>query len=78
MDTIHAIFENGVFRPTVPVNLPERSECDLLITSPTKNGATFQELEFSRSGLEKVYQILSERFESGHSDTAARHNEHQP
>jgi len=78
MDTIHAIFENGVFRPTVPVNLPDRSECNLLITPAGKKGTTSQELEFSRSGLEKVYQILSERFESGHSDTAARHNEHQP
>ena len=26
MQTIHAIFENGVFRPVVPVELPERAE----------------------------------------------------
>jgi hypothetical protein len=29
-------------------------------------------------GLAKVYSILGERYSSGHSDTAARHNEHQP
>jgi hypothetical protein len=29
-------------------------------------------------GLAKVYAILGERYESGHTDTAARHNEHQP
>jgi hypothetical protein len=29
-------------------------------------------------GLAKIYAILGERFDSGHSDTAERHNEHQP
>jgi hypothetical protein len=29
-------------------------------------------------GLENVYAILGERYESGHADTAERHNEHQP
>jgi hypothetical protein len=29
-------------------------------------------------GLAKVYAILGERFTSGHTDTAERHNEHQP
>jgi hypothetical protein len=29
-------------------------------------------------GLAKVYAILGERYDSGHPDTAARHDEHQP
>lgn len=29
-------------------------------------------------GLAKIYEILGERYDSGHTDTAARHNEHQP
>lgn len=29
-------------------------------------------------GLARVYAILGERFDSGHKDTAERHNEHQP
>jgi hypothetical protein len=29
-------------------------------------------------GLAKVYAILGERYDSGHHDTAERHNEHQP
>ena len=29
-------------------------------------------------GLAKIYAILGERFNSGHTDTAERHNEHQP
>ena len=28
--------------------------------------------------LAKVYAILGERYNSGHTDTAERHNEHQP
>jgi len=29
-------------------------------------------------GLAKVYEILGRRHSSGHTDTAQRHNEHQP
>jgi hypothetical protein len=29
-------------------------------------------------GLAKVYEILGRRHSSGHTDTAERHNEHQP
>jgi hypothetical protein len=29
-------------------------------------------------GLSKVYEILGRRHSSGHTDTAERHNEHQP
>ena len=29
-------------------------------------------------GLKKIYAILGERYNSGHTDTAERHNEHQP
>ena len=29
-------------------------------------------------GLAKIYAVLGERYDSGHTDTAERHNEHQP
>lgn len=29
-------------------------------------------------GLAEIYAILGERYHSGHTDTAQRHNEHQP
>jgi hypothetical protein len=32
MKTIHAIFERGIFRPTEPVNLPEGTEAEVLLT----------------------------------------------
>ena len=88
MQTIHAIFENGVFRPVVPVELPEQAEFAFeprLVAEPTSdNGAAPdsdrvpEEGHASEEGLRNVYAILSERYASGHADTAARHNEHQP
>jgi predicted DNA-binding antitoxin AbrB/MazE fold protein len=82
MDTVRAVFEHGVFRPIVPVELPERAEFDFeprpVVTPSIENGATSKDLAYSEEGLRKVYEILSERYASGHTDTAARHNEHQP
>jgi predicted DNA-binding antitoxin AbrB/MazE fold protein len=70
MSSVHAIYENGVFRPIGSVNLPDPCEVEfeprLLGTAET------------REGLNQVYAILAERYSSGDSDVAARHNEHQP
>jgi predicted DNA-binding antitoxin AbrB/MazE fold protein len=69
MRVIHAIFEKGVFRPTEPVDLPEASEVEveLRVMKPSKG-----------KRLDTIYSILEARFESGESDVAARHDEHQP
>jgi predicted DNA-binding antitoxin AbrB/MazE fold protein len=75
MDTVHAVIENGVFRPIAPVTLPENSqvafEPRIVPAAASENAAASEELQV-------VYSILSERYESGFTDTAARHNEHQP
>ena len=34
METIHAIYENGLFHPTDPVELPDRCEVELNVQSP--------------------------------------------
>ncbi len=69
MKTIYAIYENGVFRPLDPVDLPEharvRVEADETVKNPT-------------DGNDEIDEILSRRYRSGHRDTAERHNEHQP
>jgi len=70
MRTVHAVYENGVFRPLEEVELPERTEVEFEprpIQSRSGNGH-----------LDAIYGILSERYESGQCDVAARHNEHQP
>lgn len=70
MAVIHATYEAGVFRPHSPVNLPDRCEVEfeLKVIGP----------ETKIKAVEQVYEVLAERYESGESDVAARHNEHQP
>lgn len=71
MSIIHAIFENGVFRPVERVNLPEQCHVEFE-PRVVANG------EPRRDAMQAVYSVLAQRFESGESDVAARHNEHQP
>jgi predicted DNA-binding antitoxin AbrB/MazE fold protein len=70
MPVFHAVYENGVFRPTEPVDLPESSEVEVelrLVASPSEE-----------QRLDAIYTLLNARFESGEADLAARHDEHQP
>jgi predicted DNA-binding antitoxin AbrB/MazE fold protein len=70
MATVHAIYENGVFRPLEAVDLPERCqvEFDVRVVDPADR----------REAMQRVYEILGHRFNSGQHDLAERHNEHQP
>ena len=70
MKTIHAIFENGVFRPLEKVDLPERCEVEFELR-------TVKEVS-SPDHLDRIHDILSRSYHTGETDTAARHNEHQP
>ena len=74
--TIHAVYENGVFRPTEEVDLPENTpvEMELRVQAavPAASAPPMSE------GLARVYEVLGRRHRSGHTDTAERHNEHQP
>jgi predicted DNA-binding antitoxin AbrB/MazE fold protein len=71
MKTVHAIYENGVFRPLEQVDLPERCEV-MFEPRPVKPE------DPQASAKAGVYAVLSQRYESGESDVAARHEEHQP
>jgi len=71
MKTIHAVFEAGVFRPLGPVDLPERCEVEF---APVIVG----DLQPKPGSMDGIYAVMSERYESGEHDVAARHNEHQP
>jgi predicted DNA-binding antitoxin AbrB/MazE fold protein len=73
MTMIHAVYENGVFRPIDPVNLPDRCRVEFEPRVVGSNGTP--EAEGAQAA---IYAILGERFSSGHTDTAERHNEHQP
>ena len=70
MSSIHAIYEDGVFRPIQPVDLPDRCEVEVEIRAVKS--------EEQRPSLDDVYAILGRRHSSGEHDVAARHYEHQP
>ncbi len=67
--TIHAVYENGVFRPTEKVDLPDACEVEVEVR---------QVNERKTPTLDDVYAILGRRHSSGEDDLAERHNEHQP
>jgi len=68
--TIHAIYENGVFRPTEKVDLPEHCSIEVEVRQIVKESA--------KLSLDDIYEILLKRFDTGEPDVAARHDEHQP
>ena len=67
--TIRAIYENGVFRPTEPVDLPDKTTVEVTVPESDAQG---------RDNQEAIFAILRESYPSGESDVAERHNEHQP
>lgn len=69
MKAIHAIFENGVFRPTEPVDWPEGSHVVITLEATSVAPVT---------PIDEVDEILLRGIRSRHFDTAARHDEHQP
>ena len=72
MAPVEAVYENGVFRPITPVPASLRDGTHVLV----------EPLEPRAPGDEQkaiaLRDILARRYRSGVSDTAARHDEHQP
>ncbi len=75
--TIRAVFENGVFRPMEPVKFPEGMVVDLQVMEEVVDVRSLVP-PGTDEGLIRVYEILGRQFDSGHHDTAERHNAHQP
>jgi hypothetical protein len=74
LKTIHGIIHGKTIELDEDIGAGNGQEVEVLVKviqpSPTAPPMT--------EGLAKVYAILGERYESGHTDTAERHNEHQP
>ncbi len=71
MSAVHAIFERGVFRPLGPVDLPEKAH---VVFEPRVVNAE----NAPSPAMARVYEVLSRSFDTGVSDLAERHDEHQP
>jgi predicted DNA-binding antitoxin AbrB/MazE fold protein len=69
--TVKAIYENGVFRPTEPVDLPDRSQVEF---DPKIVGQD----QDDEAAQQRIYELLRQSLPSGERDVAERHNEHQP
>ena len=65
MNTIRAVYENGVFRPSVPVQLPDRTEVDFEFRAvPPPVADQIEALRDADPGLAAIYEVLSRRYES--------------
>lgn len=69
--TVRADYENGVFRPLHAVDLPEKTE---VVFEPR----IVRTHKAPTNAMAAIYEILSRRYDTGQTDTAERHNEHQP
>ncbi|MGC8638632.1 MAG: antitoxin family protein [Isosphaeraceae bacterium] len=59
MKDIHAVFADGVFRPSDPVNLPDH--CEVLINIRPLNQDGEEPSEAGPGSWDEVYEILSHR-----------------
>ncbi len=70
MNTIQAIYENGVFRPIGPVECAEHSKVEF----EPRPVLDDQKAQVRR----EINAIPSQSFDTEEPDLAARHNEHLP
>jgi len=72
---IQAIYENGVFRPVSPVDLPEQTRVNIV----PQNESASEEVNLSPEGMDAIYAALDQSFDcpDSPSDLAERHNEHR-
>lgn len=70
--TIQAIYENGVFKPVGPVEMPEGQAVEVRVLGlPTEPNR-------SSEGMDAIYDLLSKSYETGITNLAERHNELDP
>jgi predicted DNA-binding antitoxin AbrB/MazE fold protein len=77
MATITAIYENGVFRPLDPVDLPEGTSVQVQAPDEVLNVRALVP-PGTDEDLIRIYECLAPSYDTGDPEAAARHNEHQP
>jgi predicted DNA-binding antitoxin AbrB/MazE fold protein len=68
--SIHAIYENGVFRPLGQVELPDHTEVEF-VPYPVRHDP-------KKSHQDTVYKILSRAYDTDDPHLSERHNDHRP
>ena len=77
MSAIPAIFEHGIFRPLAPVELPDGTQVQIEVSMRGSVAPPHRSPE-EEAHIDRVYGLLSLRFNGGEKDVAERHDEHQP
>ena len=72
MKSFNGIYENGVVRFPDPVDIPEGAKVTVAVIDALAQQTPLE------SNSPELYEILSRRYDTGITDLAARHNEHQP
>jgi predicted DNA-binding antitoxin AbrB/MazE fold protein len=60
MESIHATYSEGVFRPLVPISLPEGSEVELRIIAPNETVSASQSSQPQGTIEERLTQIAGQ------------------
>lgn len=67
-----AVFKNGRFEPIEPIVLPEGTEVTFELPADSKD------VDRIEAAQKRVFESLGRSYDTGQTDLAARHNEHQP
>ena len=79
MKTIHAIYENGVFRPVDRVELPEGTRVNIVLQTSSTTVAVLESTPAQDAARKRVWVLMSRRFNSGEpTNILETHNDHQP
>ncbi len=79
MKTIHAIYENGVFRPVDRVELPEGTRVSVVLQTSSSTVAELESTPEQDAARKRVWELMSRRFNSGEpTNILETHNDHQP
>jgi predicted DNA-binding antitoxin AbrB/MazE fold protein len=75
--TIQAVFENGVSRPIVRLELAEGTVVEVQAPDKVVDVRALVP-PGTDEGLIQIYECLAKSYNTGDPEAAARHNEHQP
>lgn len=77
MRFITAVYEHGVFRPVVPVELPEGTTVLVQTSSESINVRELAPPDTAENQI-RIYECLARSYETGDAEASARHDERQP
>jgi hypothetical protein len=76
--TIHGRVRGKTIELDEAPGVPEGQEVEVQMTIIPPSDPGPPRMDKGLGGLARIYAVLGERYDSGHTDTAERHNEHQP